>query len=98
MEGFLNWIKVEGMVSNYFSSCNSEQLKNKVWDRDTHTHTHTHARTHTHTHTHTHTNYLDKKTMLRKIRHAITTMQECKEFVKLSQSLTTQLSLSNLIM
>ena len=26
MEGFLNEIKIERVVSNYFSSCNSEQL------------------------------------------------------------------------
>ena len=27
MEGFLNWIKIERMVSNYFCSCILEQLK-----------------------------------------------------------------------
>ena len=27
MERFSNWLKIERMVSNYFSSCNSEQLK-----------------------------------------------------------------------
>ena len=63
MEGFLNQIKIEGMVSFYCSSGNSEQFK-KVWDRDTHTYTYTHAHTHTcmhvHTYTHMHTNYLDK--------------------------------------
>ena len=55
MEGFSNQIKIEGMVSFYYSSCNLEQFK-KVWDRDTHIHTHIHV----HTYKHMHTNYLDK--------------------------------------
>ena len=40
MEGFSNWIKVERMVSNYFSSCNS----GLGWGW---THAHAHERTHT---------------------------------------------------
>ena len=70
MEEFLNRIKIEGMVSYYFSSCNSEQLKNIKSGTGTHTHTphthvytqHTHTYTHVHMHkyTHMHTNYLDK--------------------------------------
>ena len=32
MEGFLNQIKIERMVSNYFSCCNSEQLKSIAQD------------------------------------------------------------------
>ena len=57
----LNWIIIDRMVSNYFSSCNTEQLKISLWrsgtgtHTQTQTHTHTRARTHTHTHTHTHT-------------------------------------------
>ena len=42
MEGFSNQIKIEGMVSYYLSSCNSEQLQN-IKSR-TGRHTHTHAR------------------------------------------------------
>ena len=54
MEGFSNWIKIEGMVSFYCSNGNSEQFK-KVWDRDTHTYTHTHTLTQIHSHMYTHT-------------------------------------------
>ena len=55
MKGFSNQIKIEAMVSYYFSSYISEQLKNIKSGTGTHAHTHTHARTHAHTHTHTHT-------------------------------------------
>ena len=60
MEGFLNRIKIERMVSNYFCSYNLEQLKMSLKKSGTRTymhtyiHIHTHAHTHTHTHIHTH--------------------------------------------
>ena len=76
MEGFSNWIKIERMVSNYFCSCNLEQLKMSLkksgtrtythtythvhTHEHTHTHTHTHMYTYTHTHTHVYTNFLNK--------------------------------------
>ena len=70
MEGFLKWMKIERMVSNYFCSCNLEQLKmllKKSGTRTyTHTYTHMHTRMHTHmytytrTHTHVYANFLDK--------------------------------------
>ena len=56
MKGFS---KIERMVSNNFSSCNSDQLKNiakKVWDRDKHTNVCVHTHIHTHIHMHVHTN------------------------------------------
>ena len=59
MEGFLNWIKIERMLSNYFCSCNLEQLKMSLKKSGTRTYTHiqsyTHIRTHTVIHTHAHT-------------------------------------------
>ena len=76
MEGLLNWIKIERMVSNYFCSCNLKQLKmplKKSGTRTyTYTYTHMHTRMHTHTRTHTHmyTNFLDKA-MVRKTRCAL---------------------------
>ena len=70
MEGFSNRIKIEGMVSYYFSNCNSEQLIKNIKSG---TGTHAHARTHTHTHTHTHTCIPTTwtKAMLRKTRHTL---------------------------
>ena len=77
MEGFSNRIKIERMVSKYFSSCNLEQLK--IWlnksgtDRQTDRQTDTRTRTHTHTHKHSHTCIPTSwtKAMLRKTRHAL---------------------------
>ena len=68
MGGFSNWMKIERMVSNYFCSCNLEQLKMVLKKSGTRTYTHTYTHTHTHmhkymcTHTHAHvyTNFLDK--------------------------------------
>ena len=40
MEGFSNWIKIEGMVSFYSSSGNSEQFKKSLGQGHTHTLTH----------------------------------------------------------
>ena len=74
MEGFLNWMKIERMVSNYFCSCNLEQLKmvlKKSGTRTyTHTYTHTHAHTRTRAHIHIHMCILTSwtKAMVRKIR------------------------------
>ena len=56
MEGFSNWIKIEGMGSNYFCSCNLEQLKMSLKKSGIGTYTHTHV----HTHTHVYTNFLEK--------------------------------------
>ena len=61
-EGFSNCIKIKRMVSNYFCSCNLEQLKMSLKKSGTrtcmhtytHMHTHMHTRMHTHTHTHVH--------------------------------------------
>ena len=49
VEGFLNWIQIERMVSNYFI----KNVNEEVWDKDIHAHIHTHAHTRTHTHMHT---------------------------------------------
>ena len=74
MEGFSNWMKIERMVSNYFCSCNLEQLKMvlKKFGTRTYTHTYTHACTHTRTraHIHIHMCILTSwtKAMVRKIR------------------------------
>ena len=62
MEGFSNWMKIERMVSNYFCSCNLEQLKMLLKKSGTRTctHTHVHIIIYTCTHTHVYTNFLDK--------------------------------------
>ena len=56
MEGFSNWIKIERMVSNYFCSCNLEQLKMslKKSGKRTYMHTYTHMHTRMHIHVHIH--------------------------------------------
>ena len=54
MEGFSNWIKIEGMVNFYSSSGNSEQFKKSLGQGHTHTLTHIHSHTYTYTHTHMH--------------------------------------------
>ena len=74
MEGFSNWIKIERMVSNYFCSCNLEQLKMSLKKSGTrtymHTYTHMHTCMHTHTHVHIYMCILTSwaKAMVRKTR------------------------------